>query len=209
MACLQLSWVRLGCTGGYGGVDSEWGVLTGLDGIVGDMAGVWEVVSDETARFWVFWGKHGRWDRTWGCSEGSGRVCRCFRVVESGPEWGIAGDWAIVDSDVADCMDVWGIVVGSWRITGARGGMLEGAGWAPGPSFGVPREARPFRRAINVSRRTRLLIIVRLGLLGCRSSLWAVACLGSCLQGGSSRLGAGHRPGCHFSAICFRCRCRR
>jgi hypothetical protein len=117
-ACLQLSWVGLGCTGGDGGVDSEQGVSTGLDGIVGDMTGVWEVVSDETAHFWVFWDEHGGWDRTWGCSEGSG----------SGPGWGIAGDWAVVDSDVADCMDAWCIVVGSWRIMGARGGMLEGAG---------------------------------------------------------------------------------
>jgi hypothetical protein len=127
-ARLRLSWVGLGCTGGDGGVDSERGVSTGLDGVVGDMAGVWEVVSDETARFWVFWDEHSEWDRTWGCSEGSGRVCRRFGVVESGPGWGIAGDWAVVDSDVADCVDAWGIVVGSWRITGARGGMLEGAG---------------------------------------------------------------------------------
>jgi hypothetical protein len=50
-ARLWLSWVGLGCTGGDGGIDSEWGVLTGLNSVVGDMAGVWEVVSNETAHF--------------------------------------------------------------------------------------------------------------------------------------------------------------
>jgi hypothetical protein len=105
-ACLGSSWGELGCTGGDGGIDSERGVSTGLDGIVGDMAGVCEVVSNKTARFWVFWGEHSGWDRTWGCSEGSGRVCHRFRVVESGPGWGKAGDAAIVDDDVAGCVDM-------------------------------------------------------------------------------------------------------
>jgi hypothetical protein len=60
----------------------------------------------------VFWGEHGRWDKTWGRSEGSGRVCRRFRAVESGPGWGRAGGM-VVDDDVAVAFDVWGVVFGS------------------------------------------------------------------------------------------------
>jgi hypothetical protein len=39
-AHLQSCWVELGCVGGDGGIDSGWGASTGLDGIVGDVAGV-------------------------------------------------------------------------------------------------------------------------------------------------------------------------
>jgi hypothetical protein len=39
-ACLRLSWVELGCTGGDGGVDSGQGASTGFDGVVGDVAGL-------------------------------------------------------------------------------------------------------------------------------------------------------------------------
>ena len=59
----------------------------------------------EMVCFWVFWGKHGRCDRTWGCSEGSGRVCHHFRAVEGGPGWDRAGDAAVIDDDVAGCVD--------------------------------------------------------------------------------------------------------
>jgi hypothetical protein len=39
-ARLRVSWDELGCTGIDGGVDGEQGVLTGVDGLVGDLAGV-------------------------------------------------------------------------------------------------------------------------------------------------------------------------
>jgi hypothetical protein len=35
---------------GDGGVDGEWRVSLDVDGVVSDMAAVWEVVGDETAR---------------------------------------------------------------------------------------------------------------------------------------------------------------
>lgn len=40
MACLGLFMVKQGCAGINGGIDSEQGVLTGVDGVVDDLAGV-------------------------------------------------------------------------------------------------------------------------------------------------------------------------
>jgi hypothetical protein len=40
MACLWSCWVKLGCVGGDGGVDSGRGGLMGVDGLVGDVEAV-------------------------------------------------------------------------------------------------------------------------------------------------------------------------
>jgi hypothetical protein len=47
----------MGGATGDGGVDSEWRVSLDVDSVVSDMAAVWEVVSDETARLRRFWGE--------------------------------------------------------------------------------------------------------------------------------------------------------
>ena len=61
-AHLGSSWGKTGCTGGDRGMDSERGVLTGVDRVVGDTAWVYNVVGSETASFWVFWNKPGGWN---------------------------------------------------------------------------------------------------------------------------------------------------
>ena len=100
-ARLGSSWGELGCTRGDGGVGSRWGLLSGVDGIVSDTAGVYDTGSGETARLWGFWGKLGGWNRLWGCSAGSSSVLCCFTAVARGPECGRAGERALVDDDVA------------------------------------------------------------------------------------------------------------
>jgi hypothetical protein len=39
-ACSQMYWEWLGCTGSDGGIDSEQGMSTGVDGIINNMARV-------------------------------------------------------------------------------------------------------------------------------------------------------------------------
>ena len=48
MAHLGLSWGKLGCMGGNGGVDSERGALAVVNSVVNDVGGVWDVGGGET-----------------------------------------------------------------------------------------------------------------------------------------------------------------
>jgi hypothetical protein len=72
-----------------------------VDGVISDMAAVWEVVGDETARLRRFWGERGCMGGEWGHSDGSGSMSRRFRAVASGLERGRAGVSVINDDDVA------------------------------------------------------------------------------------------------------------
>ena len=58
--------------------------------------------NNETARFQGTWGKQGGWDTVQGCPGVSPNVFRCSRAVVHGPEWGRAGDTAVVDGRVVD-----------------------------------------------------------------------------------------------------------
>ena len=81
-----------------GGTGGQTGGLRGLDGIVGDAGGVYHTGGGETARVQGVWGEQGGWDAFWGCSS----VFRCSGAVAGGPEWGRAGDSAVVDERVDD-----------------------------------------------------------------------------------------------------------
>ena len=69
-------------------MDSERGVLTGVDGIIGDTAGVYNAVGGETVRFWGFGGEQGHWDVFCRCFVGPGNVSRRFVAAVRGPGWG-------------------------------------------------------------------------------------------------------------------------
>jgi hypothetical protein len=80
-------------------------------------------------------GKLGGWGMLRGCSDGSPSVLCCSRAVVRDPERGRASGTTVVDAhvvnDVAELVDAWGIVVGSWWMMGARGTSwvgLEGVG---------------------------------------------------------------------------------
>jgi hypothetical protein len=111
---------------GYGqDAGGKRGALAGADGVVGDAGGVYHTGGGEMARLRGVLGKLGGWNTFGGRSGGSGIVLRRFRAVASGLEWGEAGGSAIVDkradSDVAELVDMWGVVVGSWGTTGVWG----------------------------------------------------------------------------------------
>jgi hypothetical protein len=107
------------------GVGSGQGVEAGVDGVVSDVAGVWDTGGGETACFGGFCGRLGGRDGDWGCSEGSGAVCRRSRAAVHKPEWGRAGDWAVVDKHVDGDVTVALRVLGcSTRGTGASWGEL-------------------------------------------------------------------------------------
>ena len=73
------------------GVGSGQGVRTGVDSIIGEAAGVWDIGGSKTACFWEVWGEQSGWDMFWGCSEALCRVFCHFRVVGHGSEWCRAG----------------------------------------------------------------------------------------------------------------------
>ena len=87
------------------GVGGERGVSLGADGVVGDAGGVYHTGGGEAARLRGVWGVLGGWDALRGCSGGSRCVCRCSGGAVRGSEWGRAGDWAVVDGDVAGRVD--------------------------------------------------------------------------------------------------------
>ena len=123
-----LGWGGLGQTGGERGAK-------GVDGVVGDAGEVYHTDDAETARLRGVWGKPGGGDTSGGvCDTPGGMFLRSGAVV-CVPEWGRGGGTAIIDAhavdDVAELVDAWGVVVGSWWIMGARGtswGGLEGMG---------------------------------------------------------------------------------
>ena len=100
----RLGWSlgELGCTGVDWGLDGEWGVLRGIDGVVGDAAGVHDAGGRKTAWLRGVWGISGGWDASGGCSGGSpGVFCRSSAMV-SGAEQGRAGGNTVVDEYVVD-----------------------------------------------------------------------------------------------------------
>jgi hypothetical protein len=108
-ARLRPCWGELGYTGRYGGAGGKRGVSLGTDGVVSDVVGVSDRVGGGTARFGGIWGELGGWNRLWGCSDGSGsEFCRS-RAAARGPEWGRAGDLAVVGKRVDDVAVVLGV----------------------------------------------------------------------------------------------------
>jgi hypothetical protein len=70
MAHLGWSWGDLGQMGSEEGMGGEQGSSVGVDGVISDMAGGWDMGGGETAHFLGVWG------RAWGCSSSSGSVSR-------------------------------------------------------------------------------------------------------------------------------------
>jgi hypothetical protein len=54
------------------------GVFTGIDGVIGDDGGVWDMGGSETARLQGSWGELGSWKAFWGRSGASRCVLRRF-----------------------------------------------------------------------------------------------------------------------------------
>ena len=89
-AHLGWSWGELGYTGVDGGIDGEWGMLQGMDGIIGDAAGVHDAGGHKMVCSWGVWGLLSGWDMLWGCSGGSPSMfCHPGAMVD-GTEWGRA-----------------------------------------------------------------------------------------------------------------------
>jgi hypothetical protein len=115
-------WGEQGCTGRTGAINSERGVLMGVDGVVNDVAGVWDLGGSETYRFRGFWCELGGGSGLWGCSAGFTFVRHCFPAVARGPGWGKAWSSAVVDDDVA-------VAQGGSRFgVGVRGASRGGLG---------------------------------------------------------------------------------
>ena len=75
-----------------------------MDSIVGDAGGVYHTDDTETACLWGVWGKSGDWNASGWCSTES-RCMRCgFLAVARDPEWGRAGDMAVIDGHIVDDM---------------------------------------------------------------------------------------------------------
>jgi hypothetical protein len=148
MAGLGQSWGGLGCTGGDGSIDVERGVSTGVDSVVSDAAGVWDMGGGETVRCWVFRGRAGTTDS----GGGMGSERWVVLGIDDGP--GARGDVArqggigVVGSDVLALLggrlvtvgpgDGSGVAVGRLGVgRGALGavevhpdkGRMEGAVW--------------------------------------------------------------------------------
>ena len=72
------------------------------DSIVGDAGGVYHTDGTKTARLWGVWGKSGDWNASRGCSAES-RCMHCgFPAAARDPEWGRAGDTAVIDRHIVD-----------------------------------------------------------------------------------------------------------
>lgn len=89
-----------GCTGSRCGQ----GVFTGIDGVIGDAGRVYHMDDTKMVHLWGVWGEQGGWDTLWGCSGESRCMSHCSGAAVLGPEWGRAGEMAIVN-DMAGRMD--------------------------------------------------------------------------------------------------------
>ena len=59
MACFRGVWGEQECTGGAWAIDSEQGVSMGVNSVINDVAGVWDMGGSGMSCFWGFWGKLG------------------------------------------------------------------------------------------------------------------------------------------------------
>ena len=124
------SWGELGRMGSERETDSERWASVGVDGVIGNAAGVWDTGDGETMCFRGVWGKLGGWGLFWSCSGGSSWMFRGSGASVCRLEWSRAGDTAIVDGhivdDVAIRVGTGGVVIGSGGRTGARGASQGG-----------------------------------------------------------------------------------
>jgi hypothetical protein len=101
--------LRRGGTGDGGRETVAVGVEQGVDSVVGDEGGVYHMTCGKTARLWLSWAELSGWEAFRGCSDVSSSMFCRSRAAAHGPEWGRAGDLAVVGKRVDDVAVVLGV----------------------------------------------------------------------------------------------------